>query len=77
MGSFIDRRGFLCNVTLAGAAALAPQAARAQAAESTTLAQLAQGDTGATLSARAITVKSSSVKNPQGIERRGRFGVLQ
>src|SRR5215218_3607656 len=58
MGRFIDRRGFLCNVTLAGAAALAPQAARAQTGESAPSVRLAQADTGAASSARAVTVKS-------------------
>ena len=57
-GHLIDRRGFLSNVTLAGAAALAPQAARAQAAESAPPVRLAQADTGEASSARAITVKS-------------------
>ena len=57
-GRLIDRRGFLSNVTLAGAAVLAPQAVRAQGAESAPSVRLAQAGTGAASSVPAITVKA-------------------
>src|SRR4249920_743118 len=55
---FIDRRGFLDYMTLAGAATLAAPSVRAQAGGSELPVRLAQAGTGATQSASAITVKS-------------------
>jgi enamine deaminase RidA (YjgF/YER057c/UK114 family) len=57
-GRSIDRRGFLNSVTLAGAAALAPEVAHAQAAGSAPPVRLAQAGAPAASPASAITVKS-------------------
>jgi hypothetical protein len=57
-GRSIDRRGFLNSVTLAGAAALAPQVAHAQATGSEPPVRVAQAGAPAASSVSAITVKS-------------------
>jgi hypothetical protein len=57
-GPFIDRRGFLDCVTLAGAATLAPQVVQAQVAGSVPPVRLAQAGASPASRVSAITVKS-------------------